>query len=283
MPTLRPPCIPKAPRAIEKGVPLTSLLDTEAVECLGHNLYYVDQNFDIDRFMQLSLAGLEPLSLMQRGKHIANALHNCLPQRYDEAIAMLIASMPPERPYSEDFGLAGFFYLPHSFYIAEYGRDPSYNQGEDPFDSAVRGMLALTVRFSAEFAIRDFLIERPEHTLKYIEAWLTHESPHVRRLCSEGTRPKLPWGKQLKAFISDPSPTLPILEALKDDPALYVRRSVANHLGDIAKNHPERVFDICERWLVGASDERKWLIRHALRHPAKKKLARALAIRSHAK
>ena len=85
---------------------------------------------------------------------------------------------------------------------------------------------------------------------------------------------------RLKSFIADPSPVLPILEKLKDDPSLYVRRSVANHLGDIAKDHFDKVCDICEAWLRGAvSEERKWLIRHALRHPAKKGDGRSLTIR----
>jgi 3-methyladenine DNA glycosylase AlkC len=107
--------------------------------------------------------------------------------------------------------------------------------------------------------------------------------PHVRRLCSEGTRPRLPWAPRIPSFIKDPTPVLSILEDLKDDENLYVRRSVANHLGDIAKDHPEVVFSICERWLVDATKEVKWLIRHALRYPAKKQNKRAIQIRISAK
>jgi 3-methyladenine DNA glycosylase AlkC len=88
---------------------------------------------------------------------------------------------------------------------------------------------------------------------------------------------------RLPAFVADPRPTLPILEALKDDPDLYVRRSVANHLGDIAKDHPKLVFSLCESWVRGASPERRWLIRHAVRHPARKGVAAALRIRRIAK
>ena len=88
---------------------------------------------------------------------------------------------------------------------------------------------------------------------------------------------------RIPAFINNPRPVLPILEALKDDPDLYVRRSVANHVGDIAKDHPALAFELCERWLTGASAERKWLIRHALRHPAKKDVKAALNLRARAK
>ena len=136
-----------------------------------------------------------------------------------------------------------------------------------------------TRRFSAEFSIRFFLLQETERTLARLMEWTRDSDPHVRRLCSEGSRPRLPWAQRLPAFVRDPRPTLPILEALKDDPDLYVRRSVANHLGDIAKDHPQLVFEICERWAGGASPERKWLIRHAVRHPAKKGVKAALRLR----
>jgi hypothetical protein len=87
----------------------------------------------------------------------------------------------------------------------------------------------------------------------------------VRRLVSEGTRPRLPWAPRLRAFQKDPAPVLRLLELLKDDPALYVRRSVANNLNDIGKDHPEALIDVCRRWSRGASAERQWIIAHALR------------------
>jgi len=109
----------------------------------------------------------------------------------------------------------------------------------------------------------------------------------VRRLVSEGTRPRLPWAMRLPEFQENPQISLPLLELLKDDPELYVRRSVANHLGDIAKDHPDVVFDVCEAWLdeVGKTDDakarhRKWIVRHAVRHPAKKHNRRAREIRA---
>lgn len=141
----------------------------------------------------------------------------------------------------------------------------------------------LTKRFTAEFSIRPFLIHQQDRTLQQLKDWVTDPDPHVRRLSTEGTRPRLPWARRIPAFIKDPSPALSILEALKDDSSLYVRSSVANHLGDIAKDHPDLVFDICKGWLKDASKERKWLIRHAVRHPAKKEHPKALELRKKAK
>jgi 3-methyladenine DNA glycosylase AlkC len=143
----------------------------------------------------------------------------------------------------------------------------------------MRAQYELTQRFTAEFSIRPFLIQHQERTLARLMEWTRDASPHVRRLCSEGSRPRLPWAQRIPEFIRDPRPTLPILEALKDDAELYVRRSVANHLGDIAKSHQELAFEICAGWLRKASAERKWLIRHALRLPCKKLNKEAMKLR----
>lgn len=281
---LRPPTIPFAPKSIQKGTPLKALLNQEAIECLAQNILYVHNDFEAQAFCECALMDLEPLGLMQRGQHIAKALHKYLPDSYSEAVAIISESFTPAQTEADQFGLAEFFYLPHSFFISEYGQSKKYNDGKDPFEISMEALHALTTRFTSEFAIRTFLIEQQERTLEMVSEWLNDPNPHVRRLCTEGTRPKLPWGKRIPSFISNPRPTLPILEYLKDDKSLYVRRSVANHLGDIAKDHPEVVFSTCEHWLqTGASKDLQWLIRHAIRHPAKKGNARALNIRAAAK
>lgn len=276
-------CLPAAPRSIQKGIPLKQVLGVEAIDCLAHNVLQVFPAFDDRLFRSVALTGLEPLSMMMRGQHLATALYHCLPSPYSQAIEILLASLTPPHTTTEGLGLVVFFYHPHSCFVAEYGLDPQYNGGEDPFAISMKAQYELTQRFSAEFSIRPFLLQQPERTLAQLMAWTTDSSPHVRRLCSEGTRPRLPWAPRIPALIANPAPVLPILEALKDDPSLYVRRSVANHLGDIAKDHPEIAFALCERWLMGASKEVKWLIRHALRHPAKMQNKTALQLRAAAK
>lgn len=281
---LRPPVLPSAPASIQKGVPLKNMLNQETVECLAQNIRFAYKDFQADEFCEQARSGLETLELMQRAKHIAKALREFLPGSYSEAVATLIASFTAEQTDTEVSHLSGFFYLPHSFFMSEYGWDTQYNNGADPFEPSMEALHALTTRFTSEFAIRPFLIHHQQRTLSRIAEWLDDPNPHVRRLCSEGTRPRLPWGIRIPAFVADPQPTLHVLEALKDDASLYVRRSVANHLGDIAKDHPDTAFSICERWLrAGASKELRWVIRHALRHPAKKGNARALEIRGVAK
>ena len=226
------------------------------------------------------MAGVEGLPLMQRAKHISHVLKHHLPDKYSEALSVLLSSLTPAMQQAEEFGLAGFFYLPHGCFISEFGQDAKHNDGEDPFECSMLAMHALTQRFTAEFAIRPFLLADFERCMGFLKLWINDPSPHVRRLCSEGTRPKLPWGIRLSPLIEDPDPILPILQHLKHDPELYVRRSVANHLGDIAKDHPDKVFALCEAWLdAGSNQSLNWLIRHALRYPAKKGVAKAISLR----
>lgn len=277
------PRIPDAPRSIEKGSSLAELLGGEAIGCLAHNLKLVYPAFEAGLFERAALNGLGPLSILRRGEHLARVLRTHLPELYEDAVAMLLRSLTPPLTSTDEFGLAGFFYLPHVCFVGAYGLDAGGNGGRDPFEVSMRAQRELTRRFSAEFSMRAFLNHNAGRTLARLQEWTGDPDPHVRRLCSEGARPRLPWAKRIPAFIRDPSPVLPILDALKDDGDLYVRRSVANHVGDIAKDHPALAFDLCERWLAGASPERRWIIRHALRHPAKQGVKAALELRKRAK
>jgi 3-methyladenine DNA glycosylase AlkC len=275
--------IPAAPASIKKDIPLKDLLGTEAIACLAHNIQLVQPSFDAKSFGLQALTGLAELGILQRGQHIAQALRAHLPSKYADAVEVLLGSLTPANVETEGLGLAVFFYLPHTCFVAQYGLSHDDNLGEDPFEVSMRAQYALTKRFTAEYSIRPFLIAQTERTLLQLSQWINDPDPHVRRLCSEGTRPRLPWAMRLPAFVADPSPALPILEALKNDPSLYVRRSVANHLGDIAKDHAELAFAICARWLENADSDLRWVIRHALRHPAKKGNKTALALRQAAK
>lgn len=222
----------------------------------------VDQRFPVDTFIRETLVAYEALALMSRGWKIAEALHRHLPGNYEEAVKILIASLGPKLEKTEDLGMAPFLYLPHVCFVAKYGIDH--------FEVSMRAQYELTQRFSAEFSIRPFIERYPEATLARLRKWAKDPSPHVRRLVSEGTRPRLPWAPRLREFQRDPGPVLTLLELLKDDPELYVRRSVANNLNDIGKDHPSLLVETARRWMKDATDERRWLIRHALRSAVKR-------------
>jgi 3-methyladenine DNA glycosylase AlkC len=220
-------------------------------------------------FLRDALAGYEVLELMPRGRHIAQALRTHLPQDVPAALDILLASL--DAPRGDAGGsLASFLFMPHTVYVSAYALDH--------FDAAMRAQHALTQRFTAEFSIRPFIEKYPERTLAQLRTWAGDPSPHVRRLVSEGTRPRLPWAPRLRALQRDPRPALELLELLKDDPELYVRRSVANHLNDIGKDHPALLATIAKRWLKNAGPERAWIVRHALRSAIKRGETGALAV-----
>ncbi len=238
----------------------------------------VHKKFDSNAFIAEALAVYDELELMQRGKVIAQALYSHLPASYVKAVQILTRSLPPvsdvlsgTAKVNEDNGsMAVFIYMPHAFYVALYGMDY--------FEQSMQAQYEITQRFTAEFSIRGFIQRYPQKSLKQLKQWTVDPSMHVRRLVSEGTRPRLPWAQRLPEFQKNPEPVLTLLEMLKDDPELYVRRSVANNLNDIAKDNPEVVIKTLKRWSQSTSPERKWLIRHALRTLVKAGNKGALAI-----
>ena len=267
--------IPDAPKSIQKGVPLKMILDKEAVNQLAKNLHHVHASFNKEAFISDAMNGLDALSITQRSTHIADAMNTHLPEIYTEAIAIILQSLTPPLKETAGNGLAVLFYMPHCSFVAKYGIDS--------FEISMNAQYELTKRFSCEYSIRPFIVNEQHKTMQVLYKWMNDKNPHIRRLCSEGTRPRLPWSTKIDSFIKDPSPTIAILEHLKNDTDLYVRRSVANHLGDIAKDHLDVVLEICEKWLDNASTELKWVIRHALRNPEKKGNEKAIEIRRKAK
>lgn len=218
--------------------------------------------FPTEAFVADALDGYKQLELTSRFRQIAEALARHLPADYEEATAILLASLGPPIDGDELFGMEPFLYAPHVYFVAA--------RGADHWETSMRAQYELTRRFTAEFSIRVFLDREPERTLARLREWASDRSPHVRRLVSEGTRPRLPWTPRLRRFQMDPRPVVELLELLKDDPSLYVRRSVANNLNDIGKDNPEVLVEVCRRWLVDATTERRWLVRHALRSAVKR-------------
>ncbi|MGI9601583.1 MAG: DNA alkylation repair protein, partial [Acidimicrobiales bacterium] len=146
------------------------------------------------------------------------------------------------------------------------------------FEVAMEAQYELTKRFTSEFSIGRYLDEYPDATLAVLHQWATDPDLHVRRLVSEGSRPRLPWAPRLRSFRDDPTPIIELLELLKDDPEEYVRRSVANNLNDISKDHPDIVLTVARRWQTGADDQRRRLLRHGLRTLVKQGDLEALSV-----
>ncbi len=256
--------------------PLKNQFGAQVPEKIALMVRAVYSRFDSDVFLQDVLSGYDSLELTPRGWKIAHSLKEHLPSNYPEAIKIILASLGPELEGTENFGMTAFLYLPHVFFVAEYGTEH--------FQISMDAQYELTKRFSAEFSIRTFIEKYPDKTLARLKVWTRDENPHVRRLVSEGTRPRLPWAKRLPAFQKNPVPVIKLLELLKDDPELYVRRSVANNLNDIGKDNPAILVKTVRRWMPRESDlteatvNRRWLIRHALRSAIKRAEPSALSV-----
>jgi 3-methyladenine DNA glycosylase AlkC len=217
--------------------------------------------FDAPRFEALASKDLDALEFKARALHLASALEATLPQDFEHAAQVIEASLRP--PGIDDelavlrTGDAGWpaGWCGHGEFVVRRGMSTPQR--------ALQLLHALTQRHTAEWAIRPFIEQHPQIAFATLMTWASDPSAHVRRLASEGSRPRLPWGLQLKGLIADPSPTLPLLRALQDDPSDYVRRSVANHLNDIAKDHPALVLQWLREHLPTATPQRRALLKHA--------------------
>ncbi len=187
--------------------------------------------------------------LKARMRHITITLHDSLPPDYRTALDIITrASLAIE---------GGFGTMVFPDFVELYGLED--------WDASIPALELFTQQCSSEFAVRPFILGDQDRMMAQMLTWSTHESEHVRRLASEGCRPRLPWAIALPAFKADPAPILPVLENLKLDSSEYVRRSVANNLNDIAKDNPDVVIDLLRRWQQHDTDEMRWIINHALR------------------
>ena len=214
-------------------------------------------NFQTTAFTESILPQLSSLSLTQRAQLIEHSLTQYLPKHFPTAVNILLDALAPENLTTGYGGLNGFIIVPQTMFIATHG--------QSHFDLSMTALAEFTKRFSSESAIRYFILEQPNKTMNQMKDWASSDNLHIRRLASEGCRPRLPWAIQLKPFIKDPTPVLHILEILKTDPERYVQRSVANNLNDIAKDHPNRVVSVLNQWASIQHSGTQWLSRHAAR------------------
>jgi 3-methyladenine DNA glycosylase AlkC len=263
------------PANAPKLEPFKNLINAGTVRDMSRHLHRVWAEFPSKQFEKLALDKLDDLEFKARAKHVRAALQSTLPTDFDKAADIIEASLAPTTHdaalstfKARDVGLAGWALWPMCDYVATAGIDHPKR--------AMQALRELTQRHTAEWSIRPFIEQHEKLAMATLMTWTKHKSEHVRRLASEGSRPRLPWGLQLKHLIADPTPTLPLLEALQDDPSDYVRRSVANHLNDIAKDHPDVVVDWIERHLPEADSQRRALLKHASRTLIKKGYPRML-------
>ncbi|MCP5111413.1 MAG: DNA alkylation repair protein [bacterium] len=241
--------------------PFTELINRAAIRQLARRLEAAGRAFDSKGFVRSATSGLSELELKDRVRHVAAALREHLEPDYKAALRHILDSLDAPLAGTEAV-TQGMLYWPFCHFVEEYGLDH--------FRLSMDAIYHLTQRFSCEFAIRPYLDRDPKAALRLLRKWMEDPNVHVRRLCSEGTRTRLPWGAQLRGFREEPSQTRFLIDHLVDDEELFVRRSVANHLNDITKDHPDYAIEIARAWLKKPSENRRWVVRHAMRSLVKK-------------
>ncbi|MBO6536431.1 MAG: DNA alkylation repair protein [Balneolaceae bacterium] len=242
--------------------PLKLWFDEDLASLLADKILKIRPDFNREEFIDIVGSRIPKLELNDRVEVLADGLYELLESDFSSSIPTLLGILGPEN--SEETGMFTNFYwvMPIAKFVEKYGL-------EHP-ELSYQAIEEITKRNTGEYAIRPFLVKYPAKTIAKMMNWSTSENLHVRRLASEGGRPRLPWAKKLDPFIEDPSPLLPILENLNADPSKYVQKSVANCLNDILKDNQEVARNEIEKWLPTDEPSTKWIIKHALRNELKK-------------
>lgn len=229
---------------------LRDIYTVEFLQEFGKMVKTAYTDFNAEQFTTSVMAPpWEDLSLKARMRRIAETLGQFLPKDFVKALSVL---------FTIDESCTGFPYLFFPDFIEVYGQEEEY------WEQSMTALERFTQRSSSEFAVRAFLLRQPERVMERMFLWSQHPNEHVRRLSSEGCRPRLPWGTSLPIYKCDPLPVLAVLENLKADTSLYVRKSVANNLNDIAKDNPDVVLRTVRQW-IGTNPNTDWILRQGCR------------------
>lgn len=239
--------------------------DAEVAKRLGDQL-----GIDGDEYAAHVVPLVSDLEILDRVTVFAEALRDRLPEDYEEAVEGIVDKLGPELAEGEGYFNHAFHLWPVSRYIERYGL-------EHP-EVSLDAIEALTRAFTGEWAVRPYLERYPELTMARVDEWSRSASHNVRRLASEGIRPRLPWAKVHSPFVADPSPIIPVLDRLYADESLFVRKSVANNLNDITRTHPELALETARRWAASDAPHAAWVVERGLRGLIKLGNPDALAI-----
>lgn len=254
--------------------PFKLWFDAALVDEIASALASVAPSFRADLFVARATRDLDALEMMGRVGAIADALHEASPGPTRGALAALVATLPPPSDETDGITERGYRFWPYGEFIARHARDDR--------DAAFDAMIALTQRFSSEFAVRPFFADDVDDALSRLEALVDHPSPHVRRWVSEGTRTRLPWGRAVPALRAASGRRLSLLHQLRRDPSRYVQRSVANHLQDALKDDLDEAWPPLAAWAGEPHDAPRWIARHAARGLLKAGHGPTLALFGHA-
>lgn len=238
-------------------IKITELFGKELAELLAAKITTEFADFPSQAFVAAVDQAVGGKTYTQRIVIIAEALHEYLPADYDQAIAILMRILGPENPNETGMFTYWYWLMPVAKFVELYGT----NYRELSF----KAIAEITKRNTGEYAIRPYIRLYPQQSLQQLHDWAQSDSFHLRRLASEGLRPKLPWAPKLDVFIDDPAPVFAILELLKQDDVMFVKKSVANHLTDWLKVNPEPVRALIAEWRQSDDLNTQWILKRATR------------------
>jgi 3-methyladenine DNA glycosylase AlkC len=220
--------------------PYKEYFGLKLAERLSTDIVTVRPAFDREAFLADIAPKIGPLELKARVALLAEGLRAHLPRNYPGALKVLLKILGPENP-----GVSGAFnfgsrFMPVALFVERYGLDD--------YDLSMEALAEITKRHTSEYAVRPYIAADPKRALKYLRGWAKDPNPHLRRLVSEGPRPRLPWASKLTTFLDGPEPIMALLEKLRTDSSPYVRKSVANHLKDYYRLIPARIDALVGAW-----------------------------------
>lgn len=236
---------------------ITEMFGRNLAELLSDKIMIVYPDFDRDSFVQSVENHVVGKTYTRRISIFASLLKEHLPEDYERALSVLTGILGEENPNETGMFTHYYWIMPIGKFVQEYGLDH--------FELSINAIEEVTKRNTGEYAIRPYIRKYPAETLKKMQRWAVSPNFHLRRLASEGLRPKLPWAPKLDTFINNPEPVFQILELLKEDEILFVKKSVANHLTDWLKVNKEAVKPIINRWRASQNQHTQWIVKRATR------------------
>lgn len=236
---------------------LRDVFNPPVINSFSNNIKKVSADFADKEFLNTILPKLDALGFGERSNLIRDALAEYLPEEFPKAVDILLKALGPELKDAGITDWESFILWPQTAFVSKYGKNH--------FGISMNALYEMTKRFSAECDLRTFIEVDYERAMEILHTWCDDPSPHVRRLVSEGTRPRLPLAGRIKRFQNDPRPVIALLDKLKDDEVEYVRRSVANNINDIAKDNPEIAVITLKKWCTDKNPAVQWVVRHAAR------------------
>ncbi|MUK90315.1 hypothetical protein GMD78_18235 [Ornithinibacillus sp. L9] len=248
-------------------VPLKYYFDAQLAKRLSSLIEAHDSTFPSDSFIHHVSKRVENKELKARVEVIADELHSHLPLDYEQALLILLNILGPENDTEEGMFTNGYFLMPVATFVEKYG--------QDHFDTSMNAMYEITKRHTSEYAIRPYLARDINRCLAYFQEWKSDSNSHVRRLVSEGTRPRLPWAKKIEPIKNDPRQNLTLIKGLINDPSPYVQKSVANHINDLTKDYSMIVLSWLSEYMDQNNNINSKVIKHGLRTLLKQKDSKA--------